>query len=46
MVIKIDFKETGCQDVTWMELTQDRIRGRASVLPVLNILGLIPGRRI
>jgi hypothetical protein len=35
----MDVKEIGCEDVSCMELAQDRVQWRALVLAVLNVLG-------
>ena len=35
--IKMDLQELGCGDVDWIELAQDRGRGRALVNAVMNL---------
>jgi hypothetical protein len=40
--IKMDLRETGCEDVSWMELAEDRVQWRALVLVVLNLGVLLP----
>jgi hypothetical protein len=40
--IKMDLRETGCENGRWMELAQDRVQWQALVLAVLNLLVLLP----
>jgi hypothetical protein len=35
--IKMDLKEVGCRGMNWIELAQDRDRGRALVIAVMNL---------
>ena len=36
-LIKMDFQEVGCEDIDWIELTQDRDRWREIVSAVMNL---------
>jgi hypothetical protein len=40
--IKIDLRETGCEDQRWMDLAQDYIQWQTLVLMVLNLECLLP----
>jgi hypothetical protein len=40
--VRTDLKETGCGDVEWIQLAQDRDRWRALVNAVMNLWVLTP----
>jgi hypothetical protein len=40
--IRMDFGETGCGSVEWIQLVQDRDRWRALVNTVMNLRVLVP----
>jgi hypothetical protein len=40
--VKMDLREIGCEDGSWMELTQDHVQWWALVLTVLNFWVLLP----
>jgi hypothetical protein len=42
LISKMDLREIGCEDGTWMELAQDRVQLRGLVLAVLNLQVLLP----
>jgi hypothetical protein len=35
--IKVDFRDTGCQDVDWIKLAQDKSRWQAFVNTVMKL---------
>jgi hypothetical protein len=35
--IKLDLREVGCKDMSWMELPEDRVQWRALELAILNL---------
>jgi hypothetical protein len=39
--IKMDLRQTGSDDVMWMELAQSHVKGRAFLLTVLNVQVLL-----
>jgi hypothetical protein len=42
LIIKVDLKELGCKDGSWMELAQDHVQWRPLVLVELNLQVLLP----
>ena len=42
LISKMDLREIGCDNGSWMEVAQDRVQWQALVLAVLNLLVLLP----
>ena len=38
----MDLSETGCVDVSWMELAHDRVQWQTLIIAVLNLPVLLP----